>query len=328
MKYKVGDKVRVRQWDDMANEFGLHGRKDIDIPNCTFVKEMRKYCGSVVTIYKLTCRDTRYFIEEDDCGFFWTDDMFENVYYSCADNITKGLQNAYVKVFESILPKYPKHNDMLDTFTKIPKGEIKITAEEAKEMMKENKTVELKKEVHPKDEDHLKRVEKIQKKIDYYKRESGFEKIEEVVPEKILNIKIKEGVATIFGYEGKIVCDERDKFSMEYALYLALAKCDYGKKYTSEGIEKKAEAMKQMGEAAVLEMYFKAMPEIAKNIAEPLAKVDKITMYGDGNSSKLMKDIMNTINQVTDGMKESTGIDLSSVLAGFAGAKLADKSEE
>ena len=96
----------------------------------------------------------------------------------------------------------------------------------------------------------------------------------------------------------------------------------------AEGIEKKAEAMKQMGQAAVLEMYFKAMPEIAKNIAEPLAKVDKITMYGDGNSSRLMKDIMNTLNQVTDGMKESTGIDLSSVLAGFAGAKIADSTEK
>lgn len=93
----------------------------------------------------------------------------------------------------------------------------------------------------------------------------------------------------------------------------------------AEGIEKKAEAMKQMGEAAVLEMYFKAMPEIAKNIAEPLAKVDKITMYGDGNSSKLMKDIMNTMTQVTDSMKESTGIDLGAILAGFAGGKIAEK---
>lgn len=96
----------------------------------------------------------------------------------------------------------------------------------------------------------------------------------------------------------------------------------------AEGIKQKAEAMKQMGEAAVLEMYFKAMPEIAKNIAEPLSKVDKITMYGDGNSSKLMKDIMNTLNQVTDGMKEATGVDLSSVLAGFAGAKLSEKTED
>jgi flotillin len=96
----------------------------------------------------------------------------------------------------------------------------------------------------------------------------------------------------------------------------------------AEGIEKKAEAMKQMGEAAVLEMYFKAMPEIARNIAEPLAKVDKITMYGDGNSSKLVKDIMGTLTQVTDGLKESTGIDLQSVLAGFTGAKIAESDEK
>lgn len=92
----------------------------------------------------------------------------------------------------------------------------------------------------------------------------------------------------------------------------------------AEGIEKKAEAMKQMGEAAILEMYFKAMPEIARNIAEPLAKVDKITMYGDGNSSKLVKDIVGTLTQVTDGLKESTGVDLQSVLSGFLGMKAAN----
>lgn len=91
----------------------------------------------------------------------------------------------------------------------------------------------------------------------------------------------------------------------------------------AEGIEKKAEAMKQMGEAAILEMYFKAMPEIAHNIAEPLSKVDKITMYGDGNTSKLVKDIVGTLTQVTDGLKESTGVDLQSVLSGFLGMRLA-----
>lgn len=96
----------------------------------------------------------------------------------------------------------------------------------------------------------------------------------------------------------------------------------------AEGIEKKAEAMKQMGEAAVLEMYFKAMPEIARNIAEPLAKVDKITMYGEGNNTKLMKDIMGTLNQVTDGLRESTGIDLATVLASFAGTKAANADDK
>ncbi len=93
----------------------------------------------------------------------------------------------------------------------------------------------------------------------------------------------------------------------------------------AEGIEKKAEAMAKMGEAAVLEMYFKALPDVVRNAAEPLAKVDKITMYGDGNSTKLMKDVMNTLNQVTDGLKESTGVDLNAVLSGFLGAGAATK---
>lgn len=96
----------------------------------------------------------------------------------------------------------------------------------------------------------------------------------------------------------------------------------------AEGIEKKAEAMKQMGEAAILEMYFKAMPEIARNIAEPLSKVDKITMYGDGNTSKLVKDIVGTFTQVTDGLKESTGVDLQSVLSGFLGMKMVNDIQQ
>lgn len=91
----------------------------------------------------------------------------------------------------------------------------------------------------------------------------------------------------------------------------------------AEGIEKKAEAMAKMGEAAVLEMYFKALPEVVKNAAEPLSGVDRITMYGEGNSSKLMKDIMGTVVQVTDGLKESTGVDLQAVLSGFLAGKVA-----
>ena len=96
----------------------------------------------------------------------------------------------------------------------------------------------------------------------------------------------------------------------------------------AEGIEKKAEAMTKMGEAAVLEMYFKALPEVVKNAATPLTNVDRITMYGDGNSAKLMKDIMGTVTQVTDGLKESTGVDLTAVLSGFLGGKVASSKEK
>ena len=91
----------------------------------------------------------------------------------------------------------------------------------------------------------------------------------------------------------------------------------------AEAIEKKAEAQKKMGEASVLEMYLNALPEVVKNAAAPLTRTDKIVMYGDGNSTKVVRDVMNSANQIMEGMKESTGIDLSSVIAGFAGGKAA-----
>ncbi|MDE6913347.1 MAG: hypothetical protein K2P35_06595 [Lachnospiraceae bacterium] len=96
----------------------------------------------------------------------------------------------------------------------------------------------------------------------------------------------------------------------------------------AEGIEKKAEAMTKMGEAAVLEMYFKALPEVVKNAAEPLSNVDRITMYGEGNSAKLMKDVMGTVVQITDGLKESTGVDLQAILSGFLAGKVAASSRQ
>ena len=91
----------------------------------------------------------------------------------------------------------------------------------------------------------------------------------------------------------------------------------------AEAIEKKAEAQKKMGEASVLEMYLNALPEVVKNAASPLTRTDKIVMYGDGNSTKVVRDVMNSANQIMEGMKESTGIDLANVIAGFAGGKAA-----
>ena len=96
----------------------------------------------------------------------------------------------------------------------------------------------------------------------------------------------------------------------------------------AEAIEKKAEAQKKMGEASVLEMYLTALPEVVKNAAAPLAQTDKIVMYGDGNSTKLVGDIMTSTSQIMEGMKESTGIDLGSLLAGFVGGKAAANTEE
>ncbi len=96
----------------------------------------------------------------------------------------------------------------------------------------------------------------------------------------------------------------------------------------AEGIDKKAEAMKKYGEAAVVEMIMAALPEIAKNVAEPLSKVDKITMYGEGNSAKLVGDIVNSTTQITEGISTGMGIDIKSLLLGALGGKvMADNNE-
>ncbi|MBE5791583.1 MAG: flotillin family protein [Clostridiales bacterium] len=94
------------------------------------------------------------------------------------------------------------------------------------------------------------------------------------------------------------------------------------------GIDKKAEAMKKYGEAAVVEMVMAALPEIAKNVAEPLSKVDKITMYGEGNSAKLIQDIINGTTQVTEGITQGVGIDIKSLLLGAFGQKAIASAKE
>ena len=91
----------------------------------------------------------------------------------------------------------------------------------------------------------------------------------------------------------------------------------------AEAIEKKAEAQKKMGEASVLEMYLTALPDVVKNAAAPLAQTDKIVMYGDGNATKVVRDVMNSASQVMDGMKESTGLDLAALLSGIVGGAAA-----
>ena len=90
----------------------------------------------------------------------------------------------------------------------------------------------------------------------------------------------------------------------------------------AEAIEKKAEAQKKMGEASVLEMYFNAMPQIVASAAGPLENVDKITMYGEGNSAKMVEDIMTSTNKVIESMS-ANGIDIKSLISGFLGGKAA-----
>ena len=96
----------------------------------------------------------------------------------------------------------------------------------------------------------------------------------------------------------------------------------------AEATEKKAEAMSKMKEAAVLEMFFKVLPDIAANVAKPLENIDRITMYGEGNTAKLVEDITKSTTQITTGLTEGLGFDLKSVLAGALGTTVLKNTAE
>ena len=100
----------------------------------------------------------------------------------------------------------------------------------------------------------------------------------------------------------------------------------------AEGILKKAEAMKQYGEAAQMDMqlealklYFEQLPAIAEAVGKGYTNVDKIVMLG-GESSKLSGDIINNVTQISEGLSQTMGIDVKTLLAGFLGGKLGASS--
>jgi len=95
-------------------------------------------------------------------------------------------------------------------------------------------------------------------------------------------------------------------------------------------LDQKAEAMQKYGEAArqemqlkALEKYFDQLPSVAAAIAKPMERIGGITMYGNGNTAALTGDIIKTVTQVSNGLTESLGINLSNVLSSMFGAKLA-----
>ena len=63
--------------------------------------------------------------------------------------------------------------------------------------------------------------------------------------------------------------------------------------------------------------YIDVMPEVAEAVAKPLTAVDSIKMYGDGNATKLVRDTTGMVDQVTSGLKDATGIDLTELLSSF-----------
>lgn len=81
-KYKVGDKVRIRQWDDMEKEFGLDETGDIKCL-CFFIESMKHLCGRTATIKDIRDKKIKLTFDDESGNTNWqySTDMIEPLEY-------------------------------------------------------------------------------------------------------------------------------------------------------------------------------------------------------------------------------------------------------
>ncbi|MGM0837184.1 MAG: flotillin family protein [Bacillota bacterium] len=93
----------------------------------------------------------------------------------------------------------------------------------------------------------------------------------------------------------------------------------------AEAKEKIAEAFEQFGQAAILDMIIKMLPEYAKQVAAPLGNIDKITVVDtgsngeNGGANKITGYATNLMSTLQESLKASSGIDVKELIENFSG---------
>ncbi len=90
-------------------------------------------------------------------------------------------------------------------------------------------------------------------------------------------------------------------------------------KAEAEAMRDKAESWKEYNEAAVYQMFADVLPQLARAIAEPLSKVDKIVIVGGGNdggigASKITGEVARIMAQLPPVIESLSGVDIKKFL--------------
>lgn len=95
----------------------------------------------------------------------------------------------------------------------------------------------------------------------------------------------------------------------------------------AEATKEQINAYNEMANANFLaDHYIGIMPEIAKSVAEPLTAVDNIVMYGTGNAASLVEETTKMTSQISNGLADSLGIDLKTIISSVVGGTAAGKA--
>ena len=88
----------------------------------------------------------------------------------------------------------------------------------------------------------------------------------------------------------------------------------------AEALEKKAEALAKMDDSGKLQMVIDKLPEIARAVAEPMAKIGNITIIdgggpgGEGGASNVARYTVGALKAVNEALKDTVGFDLTEVM--------------
>lgn len=85
----------------------------------------------------------------------------------------------------------------------------------------------------------------------------------------------------------------------------------------AEAMHKRADAYARYNQAAVLEMLVQVLPQVAKEVAAPMAAIEKLTVVSTDGAGELPKSVANNVVQVTEMLKNTTGVDLQELITGF-----------
>jgi len=98
----------------------------------------------------------------------------------------------------------------------------------------------------------------------------------------------------------------------------------------AEAMEKKALSWRQYNEAAIVQMFVDKIPEIARAIAEPLTKMDKIVIINNSGgsddhigagASKITRDVTDIISQIPPVVEGLTGISMETLIKNIPAIK-------
>jgi flotillin len=89
----------------------------------------------------------------------------------------------------------------------------------------------------------------------------------------------------------------------------------------AEAMQKKADAYKQYGEAAVVDIVANVLPKVVAEAAAPMSQIDQMTVISTDGASQTTRSVASTVAQGSEMVKSLFGVDLADLVQGFAGAQ-------